>query len=67
MIVKSIESLKFDLSGISTLILTHRHIDHIGGAPRFREAFGSKIMIHRLDAPAVEERDLTKPRYSATA
>lgn len=53
-----------EISSEYTVILTHCHIDHIGGAPKFREAFGSKIMIHRLEAPAVELGDPTRTAAS---
>jgi glyoxylase-like metal-dependent hydrolase (beta-lactamase superfamily II) len=54
-IVRNIERLGLDLTKLKSLILTHCHIDHIGGAPQFREAFGSQIIIHQLDAKAVEQ------------
>ncbi len=46
-----------DPTRITQLILTHCHIDHIGGAPHFRERFGCRILIHALDAEAVEAGD----------
>jgi glyoxylase-like metal-dependent hydrolase (beta-lactamase superfamily II) len=46
-----------DPKAISQLILTHCHIDHIGSAPWFREQFGCRIVIHDLDADAVEQGD----------
>ena len=63
-LIGNTEALGLDPVRISTVVLTHCHIDHIGGAPRFREAFGSKIVIHRLDAPPVEEGD---PRRTASS
>jgi glyoxylase-like metal-dependent hydrolase (beta-lactamase superfamily II) len=54
---KNIEDAGFDPKNISTLILTHCHIDHIGSAPWFRENFGCRIIIHDLDADAVERGD----------
>jgi len=36
---------------LETIILTHCHYDHSGGAGRVAEAFGAKIAIHRDDAP----------------
>src|SRR4030067_2269691 len=56
-IVKNVEGLKLDSRGISKIILTHCHIDHIGGAPEIKKKFGSKIYIHKLDAPPVENGD----------
>jgi glyoxylase-like metal-dependent hydrolase (beta-lactamase superfamily II) len=54
---KNIEKLGLSPQAISTVILTHCHIDHIGSAPWFREQFGCKLMIHDLDADAVERGD----------
>jgi glyoxylase-like metal-dependent hydrolase (beta-lactamase superfamily II) len=54
---KNIEEEGLNSKAISTLILTHCHIDHIGSAPYFRDNFGCKIVIHDLDADAVEEGD----------
>ncbi|HPC03864.1 MAG TPA: MBL fold metallo-hydrolase [Syntrophales bacterium] len=46
-----------DPGGISLLILTHCHIDHVGGAPYFREIHGARLAMHALDADAVEQGD----------
>ena len=54
---RNIEEEGLNPKAISTLILTHCHIDHIGSAPYFRDNFGCKIVIHDLDADAVEEGD----------
>jgi glyoxylase-like metal-dependent hydrolase (beta-lactamase superfamily II) len=56
-IVHNIEDLGFNAHDLSTLILTHCHIDHIGGAPRFREYLGSRLIMHHLDAAALERGD----------
>jgi glyoxylase-like metal-dependent hydrolase (beta-lactamase superfamily II) len=53
----NIERLGFDCSKLSKLILTHCHIDHIGGAPQLRDWFGVAIYIHTLDAPPLETGD----------
>ena len=53
-IVRNIEMLGFNPANISHLILTHCHIDHIGSVPFFKERYGTKILIHELDAKAVE-------------
>jgi glyoxylase-like metal-dependent hydrolase (beta-lactamase superfamily II) len=56
-IVLNIERLGFDPTKLKAICLTHCHIDHIGGAPRFREAFGCQIIMHELDAAPVEKGD----------
>jgi len=54
---KNMESQGLDPKAISTLILTHCHIDHIGSAPWFRDQFGCRIVMHELDAEVVEQGD----------
>lgn len=56
-IVRNIEMLGLNPSSVSHVILTHCHIDHIGSAPFFREKYGAKIVIHELDARAIETGD----------
>ena len=56
-IIKNIEKLGFDPKNLSKILLTHCHIDHIGGVPEIKKRFGSKIYIHKLDAPPLETGD----------
>jgi glyoxylase-like metal-dependent hydrolase (beta-lactamase superfamily II) len=56
-IVKNIEGLGFNPMNLSRILLTHCHIDHIGGAPEIKKRFGSKIYVHKLDAPPIENGD----------
>ncbi|MBU3967960.1 MAG: MBL fold metallo-hydrolase [Euryarchaeota archaeon] len=46
---------------LETIILTHCHYDHSGGAAQVAEAFGAKIAIHRDDVAL-----LNNPRGSAS-
>src|SRR5512136_1794553 len=56
-IIDNVNRLGFDCKNLSKILLTHCHIDHIGGAPEFKKRFGSKIYIHKLDAPPLETGD----------
>ncbi len=56
-IIGKIKRLGFDPQNLKTILLTHCHIDHIGGAPGIRKKCGSKIYIHELDARPLEEGD----------
>lgn len=55
--VANIEDQDISPSRISTAILTHCHVDHIGAAARVREQFGSRLLMHELDAAIVEAGD----------
>ena len=59
-VAKNIELLGLDPALLSTLILTHCHIDHVGGAAYFKERFGVRIIMHALDARPVENGDPTR-------
>jgi len=56
-ILRNIEEIGLDCKDLTKIILTHCHIDHIGGAPEIKKRFGSKISIHNLDAPSLEKGD----------
>jgi glyoxylase-like metal-dependent hydrolase (beta-lactamase superfamily II) len=53
----NIEAFGLDPTRLSTLVLTHCHIDHMGGASWFRERFGTRLVMHTLDADIVERGD----------
>jgi glyoxylase-like metal-dependent hydrolase (beta-lactamase superfamily II) len=61
-IVRNIEFFGFDPAKITSIILTHCHVDHTGGAHLFRSHFGSRLIMHNLDAEIVERAD---PRLTA--
>ncbi|NWG04032.1 MAG: MBL fold metallo-hydrolase [Syntrophaceae bacterium] len=56
-IIGNIQKLGLDPKDLKKIILTHCHIDHIGGVPEMRKRFGVKIYIHKLDAPPLEAGD----------
>jgi len=64
LIVRNIEGFGLDPGKLTWIILTHCHIDHIGGAPYLREKYGARIAIHELDAPPVEQADAAKTAAS---
>jgi len=53
-LVDNIVSLKLAPEKISTVIVTHRHIDHIGSLAKFQQKYGARIIAHSLDAEAIE-------------
>jgi len=56
-IINNIQKLGFNGKNLKKILLTHCHIDHIGGVPELKKRFGSKIYIHKLDAPPLENGD----------
>ena len=58
-LVENIEEAGLSPQDITTLILTHCHVDHIGAASYFRERYGCSLVAHALDADAIESGDPT--------
>jgi len=56
-IERNIRDIPLDPAGISHLVLTHCHVDHIGGVKHFQDAFGCHVTAHELDADAIETGD----------
>lgn len=56
-IIGNIKKLGLDPKNLSKIILTHCHIDHIGGVPELKKRFEPKLYIHKLDAPPLENGD----------
>jgi glyoxylase-like metal-dependent hydrolase (beta-lactamase superfamily II) len=55
--IENIASSGVDPESVGSVVLTHCHIDHIGGADRLRKQFGTKLIMHELDAEIVERGD----------
>jgi glyoxylase-like metal-dependent hydrolase (beta-lactamase superfamily II) len=58
-IISNVQSLGLNCKTLKKILLTHCHIDHIGGVPELKRRFGAKIYIHKLDAPPLENGDHT--------
>ena len=56
-IINNINRLGLNSKNLKKVILTHCHIDHIGGVPDIKKRFGPKLYIHKLDAPPLETGD----------
>ena len=51
-ISKRVEMLaKFPGLNVRYIVITHHHFDHASGAPKLRDATGSKVIMHRDEAP----------------
>jgi glyoxylase-like metal-dependent hydrolase (beta-lactamase superfamily II) len=68
-IINNIQRIGLDCKNLGKILLTHCHIDHIGGVPELKKRFGSKIYIHKLDAPPLENGDpiLTAAKWYQTS
>ncbi|MEN6348857.1 MAG: MBL fold metallo-hydrolase [Syntrophomonas sp.] len=44
-----------DIDKIKTIIVTHGHIDHIGGLKTIKDKLQARVVCHELELPAVEE------------
>lgn len=60
LLAKNMAKQGLDPQRITMLLLTHCHIDHIGGAHYFKELTGCAIVAHALDANAIEEGDAVR-------
>ena len=52
-ITKYIEGLGRKPTDVSTIVLTHFHIDHVGSAKKMKELTNAKVAVHELDADYV--------------
>ena len=53
-LVDNIFALGFAPEKISTVIVTHCHIDHVGSLAKVKQKYGARIIAHSLDAEAIE-------------
>jgi glyoxylase-like metal-dependent hydrolase (beta-lactamase superfamily II) len=56
-IARNVEAEGLDLGRLRRLILTHYHVDHAGGAARFRERFGLEVLAPAGAAEALRTGD----------
>jgi len=53
-LVDNILALGLAPEKITTVFVTHCHIDHVGSLAKFKQKYGAKIIAHSLDAEAIE-------------
>jgi metallo-beta-lactamase class B len=65
LVIDGIRELGFDPNDIRYVVVTHAHYDHIGGARRFQQEFGSVVLMTAEDWQMTEEpaiyREYPKP------
>ena len=52
---ENIKKLGYNPNNLSTIFLTHSHIDHVGGVLSFKEKYKCKIYMHELDSESLEK------------
>ena len=60
---KIIEMLDILKANLKYIYLTHCHGDHIGGVKKLHEERKGKILIHRLDAPGLNNPNISLTEY----
>ncbi|MHA1484903.1 MAG: MBL fold metallo-hydrolase [Candidatus Thorarchaeota archaeon] len=56
---KSLESLGSSMESITDVILTHSHIDHIGGIAILLEEASPKLHLHKAEADMINKGDMS--------
>ena len=60
---KIIEMLDILKANLKYIYITHCHGDHIGGVKKLHEERKGKILIHRLDAPGLNNPNISLTEY----
>ncbi|MCI4324127.1 MAG: MBL fold metallo-hydrolase [Thermoplasmata archaeon] len=55
-VVKAFQASKVPLTRLGRVLLTHHHVDHMGGAAQLLQSTGAPISCHAEDAPFVDGR-----------
>lgn len=63
---KIIEMLDILKAKLKYIYITHCHGDHIGGVKSLQEQKQGKILIHRLDAPGLNNQNISLTDYMGT-
>ena len=60
---KITEMLDILKANLKYIYITHCHGDHIGGVRKLQEEKNGKVLIHRLDAPGLNNQDISLTEY----
>lgn len=52
---------------VAVIVNTHGHFDHVGGNARLKQATGAPLLIHRLDAPMLDQLAAAASQWGMTA
>lgn len=53
-LISNIKALNLNPMDLSGLILTHCHIDHVGGAAALKKKYNLEVYAHKFDVPAIK-------------
>lgn len=60
-IIDGLASIGRSLEDVRAILITHAHVDHVGGAAALAEGSGADVYASELDAPAIEGRKPKSP------
>ncbi|GIF47939.1 glyoxylase-like metal-dependent hydrolase (beta-lactamase superfamily II) [Asanoa ferruginea] len=52
-IVRALTEARRAVGDITTILVTHQHMDHVGGLAELRRQSGAKVVAHALDVPVI--------------
>jgi glyoxylase-like metal-dependent hydrolase (beta-lactamase superfamily II) len=55
-VIKEVERLGYSRFDVDTIIVTHHHVDHVGGLDALKTATKAKVVAHAEDAPFIDGR-----------
>ncbi|MFO8100607.1 MAG: MBL fold metallo-hydrolase [Dehalococcoidia bacterium] len=53
-LVSNIKKIGLSPENLEAILVSHAHIDHIGGLKQFKDEFGIKVIAHNLDVSRIE-------------
>jgi glyoxylase-like metal-dependent hydrolase (beta-lactamase superfamily II) len=60
-VLDAMDRIGIQRSRLAAILLTHRHLDHAGGAARLSAATGARVVIHTADHPALVGAERLSP------
>ncbi len=64
---QALQDAQIDTSRIGRIVLTHKHIDHIGGAWWLQQESGADILIHDIETASISDVDPDGVRWRSLA
>ncbi|GAA1873605.1 MBL fold metallo-hydrolase [Asanoa iriomotensis] len=61
-VLRALSEARGTTGDITTILVTHQHMDHVGGLAELKRASGARVVAHELDAPVIT--GAAQPRLS---